>query len=161
MRAIRFEPGQRFSLLLEGKAVVIEMNSYHDPSSRDRVPNSPDRSELVRKVAERIVGLGLAAPAIRFLESGTSRPAHGGRGSLFFGSLARMLAQRDEDRHVVEFLDDRETVASLILEIERIEEENREPEALACRRLTPNRRFGRIVRRHRPAASPRAPGGER
>lgn len=133
------------------------MNAHHDSSSPNRGPNPSDRSELVRKVAERIVGLGLAAPALRFLESGTSRPAAGGRGSFFFGSIARMLTPKEEDRQVVEFLDDRETVASLILEIERIEEEKREPAARADRRLTPNRRFGRVVRRLRPEVAAEGP----
>ena len=84
VHAVRFEPGQRRTLPLEGKAVVIAMNPHHDSPSRDRQSNSPDRAELVRRVAEKIVGLGLAERAIRFLESGTARPSAGGRnGSMF------------------------------------------------------------------------------
>lgn len=132
------------------------MSSIHDAGFRERGAFPPDRTEIVRRVAEKIVGMGLAAPAIRFLESGSSRPSAPGRTSFHFGPLASLLTFRDEDRQVVEFLDDGATVESLIEEIERIEEENREPGSLARRRNSMNRRFGRIVRRRRFDG----PGGE-
>lgn len=83
------------------------------------------RKELIEKLAQGIVGRGLTAPAIFFLESVKPLNFLGSQAMIFFEPIVRSIFPFQAYTEFAVLLEDRETLESLICEMERLEEERK------------------------------------
>lgn len=102
--------------------------------------------ELVSRIAERVVRLGLSHPAVLLLKTGEISSIRTGPAAEFFSNVASGLFSGDAVDGLVCYLDRLENAELLILEIEKREEEG-DRKRLRERRRMLDRRFGHVVRR--------------
>ena len=75
-------------------------------------------AELLDRIAARIVRLGLATPAIFFLESVRPLNFVASQAMVFFGPLATALLPRHDYDRLARILEDRESIEELLTRIE-------------------------------------------
>ena len=84
---------------------------------------SREDGELLDRIAARVVGLGLATPAIFFLESVRPLNFIASQAMVFFGPLATAILPRQDYERLARILEDRRSVEALLVRIEKLLEE--------------------------------------
>jgi len=103
--------------------------------------------ELIAKLADRVIDLGLSVPAILFLEMGKPLSYVGSQTMVFFAPVATALFPGDGFNRLARLFEKRDNVERLMQEIERREDE-RQMKERAARKSRPRRRLlGRWGRR--------------
>ena len=91
------------------------------------VSNSSDK-EIISTLAKKIVRHGLAVPAIFFLEMVKYLSFFGSQLMVFFGPVITVFIQSESYYKITHLLEERQNVEFLMLEIERIESDNKKKE---------------------------------
>ena len=81
--------------------------------------------QLISKLAKRIVTHGMAVPAILFLEMVKYMSFIGSQLMVFFGPVITVFIQSESYYKITHLLEERQNVEFLILEIERLEFDNK------------------------------------
>ena len=81
--------------------------------------------ELISKLAHKIVRHGMAVPAIFFLEMVKYMSFIGSQLMVFFGPVITVFIQSESFYKLTHLLEERQNVEFLILEIERLEFDNK------------------------------------
>jgi len=102
-------------------------------SGQGAAPTPPggeaDREEaLLRKVAEKVVGMGLAVPAVFFLESSKPLSFIGSQALVFFEPFVKAFLNLSSYDRFASMMEDRANVERLIRRIEEIEDERAKAE---------------------------------
>ena len=84
--------------------------------------------QLISNLAEKIVKHGMAVPAIFFLEMVKYMSFIGSQFMVFFGPVITVFIQSKSYYKITHLLEERQNVEFLMLEIERIESENKKKE---------------------------------
>jgi hypothetical protein len=79
---------------------------------------SPEDAALLDRIAGRIVRLGLATPAIFFLESVRPLSFVASQAMVFFGPLATAILPHQDYERLARILEDRGSVEALLVRIE-------------------------------------------
>ena len=85
--------------------------------------------QLISNLAKKIVRHGMAIPAILFLEMGKYFSFFGGQLMVFFGPIITAFISSQSYYKFAELLEDRNNVEFLLLEIERMESDNKKKES--------------------------------
>ena len=85
--------------------------------------------QLISNLAEKIVRHGMAVPAIFFLEMVKYMSYIGSQLMVFFGPVITVFIQSQSYYKITHLLEDRQNVEFLMLEIERIESDNKKKES--------------------------------
>ena len=85
--------------------------------------------ELISKLAEKIVRHGMAVPAVFFLEMVKYMSFIGSQLMVFFGPVITVFIQSGSYYKITHLLEERQNVEFLMLEIERMESENKKKES--------------------------------
>ena len=93
------------------------------------VTNSNDDRQLISSLAEKIVKHGMAVPAIFFLEMVKYMSFIGSQSMVFFGPVITVFIQSESYYKITHLLEERQNVEFLMLEIERIESDNKMKES--------------------------------
>ena len=86
-------------------------------------------SQLISNLAEKIVRHGMAVPAIFFLEMVKYMSFIGSQLMVFFGPVITVFVQSESYYKITHLLEERQNVEFLMLEIERIETDNKKKES--------------------------------
>ena len=97
---------------------MIENSAYISQSDR----------QLIIELAEKIVKHGMAVPAIFFLEMVKYMSFIGSQLMVFFGPVITVFIQSKSYYQMTHLLEERQNVEFLMIEIERIESENKKKE---------------------------------
>ena len=89
---------------------------------------SNDDRQLISSLAEKIVKHGMAVPAIFFLEMVKYMSFIGSQLMVFFGPVITVFIQSKSYYKITHLLEERQNVEFLMLEIERIESDNKKKE---------------------------------
>ena len=89
--------------------------------------NPVDR-KLISDLAQKIVKHGMAVPAIFFLEMVKYMSFIGSQLMVFFGPVITVFIQSESYYKITHLLEERQNVEFLMLEIERIESDNKKKE---------------------------------
>jgi len=84
--------------------------------------------QLISKLAHKIVRHGMAMPAIFFLEMVKYMSFIGSQLMVFFGPVITVFIQSKSNYKITHLLEERQNVEFLMLEIERIESDNKKKE---------------------------------
>ena len=90
---------------------------------------SQSDSQLISNLAEKIVRHGMAVPAIFFLEMVKYMAFIGSQLMVFFGPVITVFVQSESYYKITHLLEERQNVEFLMLEIERIETDNKKKES--------------------------------
>ena len=90
--------------------------------------NQSDK-ELISKLAQKIVRHGMAVPAIFFLDMMKYLSFFGGQLMVFFGPIITAFISSQSYYKFAELLEDRNNVEFLLVEIERLESDNKKKES--------------------------------
>ena len=85
--------------------------------------------ELISKLAQKIVRHGMAVPSIFFLDMMKYLSFFGGQLMVFFGPLITAFISSQSYYKFAELLEDRNNVEFLLVEIERLESDNKKKES--------------------------------
>ena len=85
--------------------------------------------KLISNLAEKIVRHGMAVPAIFFLEMVKYMSYIGSQLMVFFGPVITVFIQSQSYYKMTHLLEDRQNVEFLMLEIERMESDNKKKES--------------------------------
>ena len=86
-------------------------------------------SQLISNLAEKIIRHGMAVPAIFFLEMVKYMSFIGSQLMVFFGPVITVFIQSESYYKLTHLLEERQNVEFLMLEIERIESDNKKKES--------------------------------
>ena len=92
------------------------------------VINQSDK-ELISNLAQKIVRHGMAVPAIFFLDMMKYLSFFGGQLMVFFGPIITSFISYQYYYKFAELLEDRNNVEFLLVEIERLESDNKKKES--------------------------------
>ena len=84
--------------------------------------------QLISNLAQKIVRHGMAVPAIFFLEMVKYMSFIGSQLMVFFGPVITAFVQSESYYKLTHLLEERQNVEFLMLEIERIESDNKKKE---------------------------------
>jgi len=84
--------------------------------------------QLISNLAQKIVRHGMAMPAIFFLEMVKYMSFIGSQLMVFFGPVITVFIQSESYYKITHLLEERQNVEFLMLEIERIESDNKKKE---------------------------------
>ena len=98
---------------------MIDHSMTIDPSDR----------QLISNLAQKIVRHGMAVPAIFFLEMVKYMSFIGSQLMVFFGPVITVFIQSKSFYQITHLLEERQNVEFLMLEIERIESDNKKKES--------------------------------
>ena len=85
--------------------------------------------QLLSDLAEKVVNHGMAVPAIFFLDMMKYLSFFGGQLMVFFGPIITAFISSQSYYKFAELLEDRNNVEFLLLEIERMESDNKKKES--------------------------------
>ena len=85
--------------------------------------------QLISNLAEKIVNHGMAVPAILFLDMMKYLSFFGGQLMVFFGPIITAFVSSQSYYKFAELLEERQNVEFLMLEIERMESDNKKKES--------------------------------
>ena len=85
--------------------------------------------QLISNLAEKIVRHGMAVPAIFFLEMVKYMSYIGSQLLVFFGPVITVFIQSQSYYQITHLLEERQNIEFLMLEIERMESENKKKES--------------------------------
>ena len=85
--------------------------------------------QLISDLAEKVVSHGMAVPAIFFLDMMKYLSFFGGQLMVFFGPIITAFISSQSYYKFAELLEDRNNVEFLLLEIERMESDNKKKES--------------------------------
>ena len=85
--------------------------------------------QLISDLAEKVVNHGMAVPAIFFLDMMKYLSFFGGQLMIFFGPIITAFISSQSYYKFAELLEDRNNVEFLLLEIERMESDNKKKES--------------------------------
>ena len=85
--------------------------------------------QLISDLAEKVVNHGMAVPAIFFLDKMKYLSFFGGQLMVFFGPIITAFISSQSYYKFAELLEDRNNVEFLLLEIERMESDNKKKES--------------------------------
>ena len=85
--------------------------------------------QLISDLAEKVVNHGMAVPAIFFLDMMKYLSFFGGQLMVFFGPIITAFISAQSYYKFAELLEDRNNVEFLLLEIERMESDNKKKES--------------------------------
>ena len=85
--------------------------------------------QLISNLAEKIVKHGMAVPAIFFLEMVKYMSFIGSQFMVFFGPVITVFIQSQSYYKITHLLEDRQNVEFLMLEIERMESDDKKKES--------------------------------
>ena len=85
--------------------------------------------QLISNLAEKIVSHGMAVPAIFFLEMVKYMSYIGSQLLVFFGPVITVFIQSQSYYKITHLLEERQNIEFLMLEIERMESENKKKES--------------------------------
>ena len=86
---------------------------------------NPSDRQLISNLAQKIVRHGMAVPAIFFLEMVKYMSYIGSQLLVFFGPVITVFIQSQSYYKITHLLEDRQNVEFLMLEIERMESDNK------------------------------------
>ena len=86
-------------------------------------------SQLISNLAGKIVRHGMSVPAIFFLEMVKYMSFIGSQLMVFFGPVITVFIQSESYYKITHLLEERQNVEFLMLEIERIEADNKKKES--------------------------------
>jgi hypothetical protein len=90
--------------------------------------NQSDR-QLISNLAQKIVRHGMAVPSIFYLEMVKYMSFIGSQLMVFFGPVITVFIQSESYYKISHLLEERQNVELLMLEIERIESDNKKKES--------------------------------
>ena len=90
---------------------------------------SQSDKQLISNLAEKVVNHGMAVPAILFLDMMKYLSFFGGQLMVFFGPIITAFISSQSYYKFAELLEDRNNVEFLLLEIERMESDNKKKES--------------------------------
>ena len=90
---------------------------------------SQSDKQLISNLAEKVVNHGMAVPAILFLDMMKYLSFFGGQLMVFFGPVITVFVQSESYYKITHLLEERQNVEFLMLEIERIETDNKKKES--------------------------------
>ena len=90
---------------------------------------SQSDNQLISDLAEKVVNHGMAVPAIFFLDMMKYLSFFGGQLMVFFGPIITAFISSQSYYKFAELLEDRNNVEFLLLEIERMESDNKKKES--------------------------------
>jgi len=90
---------------------------------------SQSDKQLISDLAEKVVNHGMAVPAIFFLDMMKYLSFFGGQLMIFFGPIITAFISSQSYYKFAELLEDRNNVEFLLLEIERMESDNKKKES--------------------------------
>ena len=90
---------------------------------------SQSDKQLISDLAEKVVNHGMAVPAILFLDMMKYLSFFGGQLMVFFGPIITAFVSSQSYYKFAELLEDRNNVEFLLLEIERMESDNKKKES--------------------------------
>ena len=90
---------------------------------------SQSDKQLISNLAEKVVNHGMAVPAILFLDMMKYLSFFGGQLMVFFGPIITAFVSSQSYYKFAELLEDRNNVEFLLLEIERMESDNKKKES--------------------------------
>ena len=93
------------------------------------IPISQSDRKLISDLAQKIVKRGMAVPAIFFLEMVKYMSFIGSQFMVFFGPVITVFIQSKSYYKTTHLLEERQNVEFLMLEIERIESDNKKKES--------------------------------
>ncbi len=108
---------------------------------------APEDEALLEAMAARVVRMGLAAPAVFFLESVKPLSFLGSQALVFFEPLVRSIFHLAQYERFARLLEDRDAVERLLERIEALDEEARERERAARRKQRDERAAARAARK--------------
>ena len=85
--------------------------------------------QLISKLAKKIVKHGMAVPAIFFLEMIKYMSFIGSQLMVFFGPVITVFIQSESYYKITHLLEERQNIEFLMLEIERMESDNKKKES--------------------------------
>ncbi len=85
--------------------------------------------QLISELAEKVVNRGMAVPAIFFLDMMKYLSFFGGQMMVFFGPIITAFISSQSYYKFAELLEDRNNVEFLLIEIERLESDNKKKES--------------------------------
>ena len=85
--------------------------------------------QLISNLAEKVVNHGMAVPAILFLDMMKYLTFFGGQLMVFFGPIITAFVSSQSYYKFAELLEERQNVEFLMLEIERMESDNKKKES--------------------------------
>ncbi len=85
--------------------------------------------QLISNLGEKVVNHGMAVPAILFLDMMKYLSFFGGQLMVFFGPIITAFVSSQSYYKFAELLEDRNNVEFLLLEIERMESDNKKKES--------------------------------
>ena len=85
--------------------------------------------QLISNLAEKVVNHGMAVPAILFLDMMKYLSFFGGQVMVFFGPIITAFVSSQTYYKFAELLEERQNVEFLMLEIERMESDNKKKES--------------------------------
>ncbi len=85
--------------------------------------------QLISDLADKVVNHGMAVPAIFFLDMMKYLSFFGGQLMVFFGPIITAFISSQSYYKFAELLEDRNNVEFLLLEIERMESDNKKKES--------------------------------
>jgi len=85
--------------------------------------------QLISNLAEKVVHHGMAVPAILFLDMMKYLSFFGGQLMVFFGPIITAFVSSQSYYKFAELLEERQNVEFLMLEIERMESDNKKKES--------------------------------
>ena len=90
---------------------------------------SQSDKQLISDLAEKVVNHGMAVPAILFLDMMKYLSFFGGQLMVFFGPIITAFVSSQSYYKFAELLEERQNVEFLMLEIERMESDNKKKES--------------------------------
>ena len=90
---------------------------------------SQSDSQLITTLAEKIVRHGMAVPAVFFLEMVKYMSFIGSQLMVFFGPVITAFVQSESYYKLTHLLEERHNIEFLMLEIERMEADNKKKES--------------------------------
>ena len=84
---------------------------------------------LISELAEKVVSRGMAVPAIFFLDMMKYLSFFGGQLMVFFGPIITAFISSQSYYRFAELLEERNNVEFLLVEIERLESDNKKKES--------------------------------
>ncbi len=116
---------------------IVEQTQKGDRLDSDLTDS--DR-EMIQKLAERVLKLGLSVPAVLFLEMGKPLSYISSQTMVFFAPIATALFPGDGYGRLAKLLENRDNIERLMQEIERLED-NRQIKEKANPKEKPRRRW--------------------
>ena len=95
----------------------------------ESISNAQTDKQLISDLAEKVVNHGMAVPAIFFLDMIKYLSFFGGQLMVFFGPIITAFISSQSYYKFAELLEDRNNVEFLLLEIERMESDNKKKES--------------------------------